>query len=59
VLTVDGQEFSRTVKVEADPSLPDALTVEELRAQEAAESEDDDQRDSSSGGEVRKDDQGS
>jgi photosystem II stability/assembly factor-like uncharacterized protein len=59
VLTVDGQEFSRTVKVEADPSLPDALTVEELRAQEAAESEDDDQRDSSSGGEIRKDDQGS
>jgi hypothetical protein len=55
VLTVDGQEFTRTVKVVADPTLPDALTAEELRAQDAAESEEEQQHESKgeSGGETR------
>ncbi len=40
VLTVDGQDYSKNVRVEADPVLASAVPADELREMEKAEQED-------------------
>jgi hypothetical protein len=45
VLTVDGQDFNQTLRVEVDPDAPPALTAQEEKESELMEEEEEEELD--------------